>query len=363
MTTPQAFPPVDLLVLARVLAGGEKGATISTLTKDVGALLEHRLARPAIQDRITRSLDAMAARGLVELARTKKGTISKVVLSDAGRRSVLEALGYATRPSRLTWDALKKGPLAAMALGLPIPKGEELKNFSTDPGYKAALLRSVRTLPIDRAFPSKKQAENALFWRLLGIESDKEFTVANIKNALLGRELGAAVSKPDQGITLLLARAVGARRADGKELRLAPLRAWIDRIEAAAGAGNGAVEVSPARPPEVEPDGGEGPTPVVSRPPLPIEEFARRVLQAARDCPTGRFGEHKVFIAHVRRALASDPDFNGMDDGTFKRRLAQANNARLLDLTRADLVPAMDPRDVRESEVEYYGATFHFIRI
>ncbi len=40
-----------------------------------------------------------------------------------------------------------------------------------------------------------------------------------------------------------------------------------------------------------------------------------------------------------------------------------ANNARLLDLSRADLVQAMDPDDVRLSEVNYLNATFHFVRI
>ena len=52
-----------------------------------------------------------------------------------------------------------------------------------------------------------------------------------------------------------------------------------------------------------------------------------------------------------------------MDFPAFKQRLAEANNARLLDLSRADLVQAMDPEDVRLSEVAYLNATFHFIRI
>ena len=42
----------------------------------------------------------------------------------------------------------------------------------------------------------------------------------------------------------------------------------------------------------------------------------------------------------------------------FKTRLAEANNARLLDLSRADLVQAMDPEDVQLSEVSYLNATF-----
>ena len=55
--------------------------------------------------------------------------------------------------------------------------------------------------------------------------------------------------------------------------------------------------------------------------------------------------------------------FQAMEMVTFKKQLAEANNARLLDLSRADLVQAMDPNDVQQSEVHYLNATFHFVRI
>ena len=76
-----------------------------------------------------------------------------------------------------------------------------------------------------------------------------------------------------------------------------------------------------------------------------------------------RFGDNKVFISHVWNSLQNDTDFYIMDLAAFKQRLAESNNARLLDLSRADLVQAMDPDDVRLSEVTYLNATFHFIRI
>lgn len=91
--------------------------------------------------------------------------------------------------------------------------------------------------------------------------------------------------------------------------------------------------------------------------------MAERVKAAARDCPSGRYGDRKVFIAHVWDRLRSDPDFAGMGLDGFKRALAEANNLRLIDLARADLIQAMDPEEVRRSEVHYLGATFHFVRI
>ena len=89
----------------------------------------------------------------------------------------------------------------------------------------------------------------------------------------------------------------------------------------------------------------------------------QKVQAAAEASTSGRFGDNKVFIVHVWKAVQNDPDFRGMDLLGFKHRLAEANNARLLDLSRADLVQAMDPDDVRLSEVSYLNATFHFIRI
>ncbi len=52
-----------------------------------------------------------------------------------------------------------------------------------------------------------------------------------------------------------------------------------------------------------------------------------------------------------------------MDLPAFKRRLTEANNARLLTLSRADLVQLMDPADVRESETRYLNAEFHFVLV
>jgi hypothetical protein len=70
-----------------------------------------------------------------------------------------------------------------------------------------------------------------------------------------------------------------------------------------------------------------------------------------------------VFIAHVWKLLQSEPDFAGMELDGFKQLLVVANNARLLDLGRADLVQVLDPDDVRSSEVCYLNTAFHFVRI
>jgi hypothetical protein len=172
-------------------------------------------------------------------------------------------------------------------------------------------------------------------------ESTQKFDVKTVKAALFNRELGDGRAIDfKKAASRLLARRLGARRDDPKEMGDVVLRGWIDHELGLPAVGA-----------------------VPQEPPLDLPAFARRVQAAARACPTGRYGENRVFIAHVWRMLQSDPEFAGMDLDQFKRSLAEANNARLLDLGRADLVQVLDPDDVRSSEVCYLNTAFHFIRI
>jgi len=92
------------------------------------------------------------------------------------------------------------------------------------------------------------------------------------------------------------------------------------------------------------------------------DAFAKLVLASARASKTGRFGSGKVFISHVARQLEKD-GFRVGDDHAFKGRLVAVHRKQLLSLSRADLVEAMDPKDVDASEASYMSSTFHFVRI
>ena len=71
------------------------------------------------------------------------------------------------------------------------------------------------------------------------------------------------------------------------------------------------------------------------------------------------------WISRAWRQFQSQSDGHGagLDLPAFKQRLVEANREGLLRLSRADLVSAMDPADVRESETRYLNAEFHFILI
>ena len=243
---------------------------------------------------------------------------------------------------------LRKTYLPAVALGQPAAGEAAFKAMASDPVFKAVLLERQFDLPA-AAVPRLDDAIDALAWKLIGFEGvAKKFDAKAVKTALINRELGdGRAADFKKAASRLVARGAGARRDDAKELRDAVLRDWI---------GRGAVG-----------DRAEGhevrlPQPDVPQPLDPVV-LAARVKDAARDCPTGRYGDHKVFIAHVWDRLRPEPEFAGMDLDGFKRALAEANNLRLLDLARADLVQAMDPDDVRRSEVRYLNATFHFVRV
>lgn len=91
-------------------------------------------------------------------------------------------------------------------------------------------------------------------------------------------------------------------------------------------------------------------------------EVARAVHDAIRRIgASGRFGPDRVFISEIWAVASRDPRFRRMAGAEFKRALVRANRQRLIDLERADLVGAMDPRQVRASEIVDLGSSFHFV--
>ena len=340
MNEPSVLTHVGQILLARLLVAGEKGATGSDLRKALEPLAGHRWAGSALAARIDQALAELVSAGLVHRALIIRKT-ERVYIAEPGRAAILAALGLDHLPPKTTWDKLKKTYLSARALGLPVPRAQAAKSFGGDPGFKAALLRAKFDLPLGD-YPTFDQAIDALAWTLLGFPSGGKFDLKAVKTALIRRALGDSRElepKPDpkKEAAKLLAKTLGARQAGKDELRLAALRHWVD---AEAGA------VGPAPPAPAE----------------DLEAFARRVVEAARAAPSGRFGANKVFVAHVWRALQDEPAIAALGFDGFKTRLAEANHARFLDLSRADLVEAMDREDVRLSEVSYLGATFHFVR-
>jgi hypothetical protein len=93
-----------------------------------------------------------------------------------------------------------------------------------------------------------------------------------------------------------------------------------------------------------------------------LAEFAQRVREATQSTATGRW-HGAVFISHVWNALRARGNV-GITFERFKRRLVDAHQKDLIELSRADLVDAMSPADVSDSETAHSsGARFHFVRL
>ena len=87
------------------------------------------------------------------------------------------------------------------------------------------------------------------------------------------------------------------------------------------------------------------------------------MIQTAAGQVTGEGNWHgrKVFIAAVYAAL--DMAARGVSHEEFGATLVALHQARLIRLSRADLVEAMPLALKDASEIEAFGERFHFIRI
>jgi hypothetical protein len=188
------------------------------------------------------------------------------------------------------------------------------------------------------------EAVDRLAWRLLTGEAGK-LTLNGARLHLLSGALGgAARGSVERAARRLAAKELGAGGTEAAHLAESLARRWL----AASADDPAPSEPAHAADPTAEIDGS-------------LAGFARCVNQAAQRARDGRWGERKVFISAVWRTLAGDPVVASLDLAGFKHRLCEANHAGLLALHRADLVGAMNPRELAESEARYMNATFHFI--
>jgi hypothetical protein len=319
-TTTPAVLAGDLL-LARLLPPTKRPPAPARVRADWSRFFRERPSDELWQD----TLDALARSGLLETRPLR--------LTGAGRSRALGFLGVSELPPRCDWGAIQAKFLVPKALGLAPASREAVKRAQKAENLAALLLKRRFGLALG-ASPGFGEALEALACLQLGFP--EATSMDEVKRLVLSRKIGSEEGLDADALKKTLPRVLLGAKAGGiRGLRGALLDGWAD----------GAV-------PPVEG--------------LPAEEFdlpafARTVQAAARDCRTGRFGDNKVFISHVWRHLSPEPGFPEMDLPTFKRRLTEANNARLLTLSRADLVEVMGPADVQESQTRYLNGEFHFV--
>ena len=334
MTTNQ--DRLDLLVLARAAVKAAKPPARAAIAKAIGPLVDGATSGAAINNLIDDATTRLRARGELNADR--------FVASDAGRERLLHVFGFETTPR---WQTFKSRHLVALALGLPLSSQAVQNRLKTPDGVFGLVLAKHHDLGLAEA-PTLKQAVDALVWRQLRVETLEKLTLAKVKALLVGRALGSDTPVAAAKVGRVAASvAAGAKRPSADAVREALFRRWL----ANGDADGDADKRRPAEALPVRPGASE----------MPLDAFVERVRAAARGESNGRFGDRKVFISAVWRAVRDELIRQGIDERGFKQRLLDANRAGLIHLHRADLVGAMDPTEVAASEIHHLNAVYHFV--
>lgn len=333
---------IEIFVLAR-LSGQKEPPSESDIVETLFNLGIPAASKGEWRTRLAITLATLRSRSLVDKRRA---------LTPEGRRVLADAFGLSRAP---TWKQAQEKHMPALALGL-----EAGSDAVAGKRLQATLLAAF--LELERR-PTPAQVLEALFCSELGLPPGK-VTLNKIRDHLIARRTGIEVKgKTDEVARRLATRFVDA--PNGKGLRPALVKRWLagEPLAAAARpAGSPAAKGSSPSPTRRPTAGGSAATSAAAARPLDDGSFAVMVTDAAREVgPDGRFGPHKVFISAIWRNLADDLHRRGMNIDDLKRRLVDANRAGLLSLARADLVGAMDPAEVKASEILDRGASFHFV--
>jgi hypothetical protein len=302
---------------------------VSSILACAGATADP-VARQAVEDTLTRAIEGgdVSARPLS--------------LTDQGRRALDAAVGpgWAER----SWRQLKGETLPRLATG----RASERRG-----GARADVLgASAMALALDHD-PSTAQLTaliDKLAWRALGVDTDAKFELQRVRRHLL-RDLVPSEARVDQPTwrRMVAMRVAGLKRCDAQHFAEHVVARWAFPQPVAAAAASEA-------PSETAPSTSD------AEPPSP-SALAAAVKEAALAPDVTRFHDDRAFIASVWAHMQGKPPVGDMPLESFKEALFQCHRAGLLRITRAELVGVMDPADVAASELERYGATFHFVAI
>lgn len=325
---------VGNLILARLLTAGKRPLSPAKLREDLSRLFPH----PPIGEQWQGHLEELTQAGMI--------TMKPLRLTESGRSEALAFLGLEALPPRTDWRALQRGYLVAKALGLDSEAKTLREKIQDEEGLAAYLLRSRYDVPLSGTATLKKVLEALACKQIcIAVGIPPETTLVATRNGVLSR----LINSPERLTWEKLQKEVpghttGTRLSGRNSLHEAVLKGWLER----------STNSNPQERISIEESARED---------FDLATFAVTVRAGALRCPSGRFGDNKVFISHVWSCLREETPFRHFDLESFKENLLKAHLAGLLQLERADLVQAMEPADVRESEIAYLNATFHFVLV
>jgi hypothetical protein len=300
--------------------------TPKKVRKDLSKLLREELSPTAF---------AELRSELAEAGYLKRGKQNSFALTETGRERALRFLGVTELPPRTNWSQVIARYLFPTAAGLSEDAAAKLKKWDN----LAALILKWKYGLGAEAGSTLNQVAVAIACKDLGFP--EETTLQGLLCAVLSRLLGSERLPKDTLVKQLPLFQTGLKDRKADAARRKMVRDWLDGATA---------REKPLPPPVPPPE------------PFDLPAFAATVRALAADSPPeDRFHGNKVFIAALWRASQQEPSLQHLSRPEFKRRLVEANAQHLLHLSRADLVQAMDPQLVAESETAYLNATFHFV--
>lgn len=347
MTTALTTPPttdtaIADLVLVRMSLPGKKPAAPEKVREDVARLLG--------SDFPAADFDELRIE-LADAGFLTKGKRNKFTLTDAGRERALQFLGASELPAKTNWSTIITRYLLPKAAGLSADAAANLNNGDK---LAAFILKRKYGLPA-AAGPRTNQVLEAIVCKQLGYsdETSLDGLLCAVLSALVGSE---RLTKKNLAKQVPLFE-TGLKAASADAVRCKLINDWL------AGVPRRQPKQAQSDPSQSERTHVGSTQPELPQPePFDLPTFAATVRALASKSPAGdRFHDNKVFIAPLWRAAQEEPSFPRLSLAEFKKRMVEANSQDLLHLSRADLVSAMDPQLVAESETEYLNATFHFV--
>jgi hypothetical protein len=292
------------LLLTRMIAG-KKAPPKSGLVKDLRAFFSDNVRG---SDSDWKQLVSLTLEELATIGHITHPSV-KIEITANGVAAVERFLGVKDVPRGMQWSALKKRLLVPVAIGTRPTCPAEFRNADSADGLKAALLVNLFDLPLNN-YPSFAQAFKALL-----------------------ATKGVSISELRQG-----------------QLCDAIVQQWVQQQDSKATFTfrNSGLSTSPSTT-STETDTG-------------LRAFVSKVQELATELQ-GESPVQKVLISEIWHRFKSDAEAPTTSRDQFDCNLLQANNRKLLTLSRADL-PASLPASIRrETEVsDAAGVAFHFMR-
>lgn len=331
----RSLSKVELLVLARL--AGSKGATEKALIAAVEYYASQGATTPP-HEQVSDALGVLQRQSLATQPKSVRGKVPHPKLTNEGRRVLCSALGATAVPN---WDRAKQY-LATVGIN---------RSISTKRRDSAAVARPRRPAP-------SRDRKLAVLKRHFDIPSVS--TVGQLCDALISKALGFSGK-----VTVARLRAHVLTRG----LNLAPAFTAKENLEAVAERVARHVQATaapstqvPFRPALVSVPINRNPPASIPAPATPADLLLDVVREAIPQIGAdGRFGPEKVFVSALFHYIEDDVRMPELSLDRFKRWLVTANRDQLIDLVRADSQGDMDSRLLEESEIQDFGATFHFV--